>query len=1091
MVRPVAKTTKPKTKSTKAPASLVRALVDGLELADVAQQVSALHDELGALDGPRASAAAAQVLAETRKGAPVARAYLTMLAMSFAAGPSPQADLIVQHCATMERGRKVMKGAFVAIWRRAGDLRAVQAACANFERGMIDDPELLDIVVEVARRLGDDAALADGARRLERATRLRPLLAALAGAAPERARAAKQLAALTPDDRRHVWGRVVDAPRTYDQVVALAAVGALVDDPRVSDMCLSGAIAEMRYHGNDELVAAWKARVATGDDALVARLLGLFEWTALWATDDDQLEPYIRALAPASGRPEVFEQVEGALASEREVVREAVCAKWLQNDEARAAFDDQQIDTLVRMAVAIAEAGSDTSDRRAANRALFYVPHPGARRALMDALTNARTNRNKELRWNLYSGLEHIDHPDVLPFLVERLFVEREEFRALFSAIGHKLDGKAHAFVVDKLRARDGDANAIRAATLYADLLVDRNKPVAMLCELAAAVAGWKPKTTDDKRRLRYLLERATIAALDARRHSDARTLIAAARALPDSVYSDFIVLSRDDTTPRPLADGKQLVAALDSGALERQIADIRAQVAAARAAGKPVAADDVRLGALAGCKVAVRFVTDATTHEVWFWDATPTMHVYDGFEVVPTPCEVTLDGFRTGRGPALEAWIGARAIDDRALLMPGKKQTGWGREALLLGDRVLVFEAVTEKLDMWGRWQVEPTGFAFGDAAQARRFFELVANNPPNATRLDPWYVPGTGAIRRGYSSGEAKAKLAVLGRAIDGNLDPALPPLARNHASSEAAIAAMQAWEAQLLAAGGEIDAIWIDAEATRREDTVLAAFFEARYRDDDKGAAWHLRALDEIHAAVAEAGLASLVPDVEISVGPPATDGEIEAYQALVAETIPDPLAEVWREVGGGGFACARTTIRFLSPSELVAKRNSLRAALAKWVAANMKGSKLKAMQARLSDLDVVATVDGEPLILFDTRQSSGQGRCFASAGSDWWESALGWQIATDINAELKRELEMRIADVFRLRLGQRAGDKVRRIRLAKGDKKWDAVVDGSELLTRTATARSPGKPSIKRLATPEAAAKAFDAAVAAARAKGYRK
>src|SRR5262245_31957361 len=159
MVRAAAKTTKPKPKSakvarpTKQAASLQRSLVDALALADAAQQVSALHDELDGVDAPRASAAAGQALAGTRKGTPVARAYLTMLAMSFAAGPSPQADLIVQHCATMERGRKVMKGAFVAVWRRAGDLRAVQAACANFERGMIDDPELLDIVVEVSRRL--------------------------------------------------------------------------------------------------------------------------------------------------------------------------------------------------------------------------------------------------------------------------------------------------------------------------------------------------------------------------------------------------------------------------------------------------------------------------------------------------------------------------------------------------------------------------------------------------------------------------------------------------------------------------------------------------------------------------------------------------------------------------------------------------------------------------------------------------------------------------------------------------------------------------------------------------------------------------
>src|SRR5262249_9494663 len=292
-------------------------------------------------------------------------------------------------------------------------------------------------------------------------------------------------------------------------------------------------------------------------------------------------------------------------------------------------------------------------------------------------------------------------------------------------------------------------------------------------------------------------------------------------------------------------------VAALESGELERELADAKARSAAARAARTPVAADDEQLGALAGCKVAVRFVDDPQAHEVWFWDPTPTMHVYDGYEIVPTPCEVTLDAFRKNHAPALRAWIGERTIDDRAVMLPQKKQTGWAREVLVLGDRVLVFEAITEREDMWHQWKVEPIGFAFADRAAAWRFFELLARNPPNATKIDSWYVACGGAVRRQYHLSGARAKLAVLGTLIDGDLDPALPALARSHPSADAAVAALTEWEAKLLAAGGQTLAIWIDAEATRPEDTVLAAFLEARYRDDKRSAAWHLRGLDEMMA------------------------------------------------------------------------------------------------------------------------------------------------------------------------------------------------------------------------------------------------
>lgn len=239
-----------------------------------------------------------------------------------------------------------------------------------------------------------------------------------------------------------------------------------------------------------------------------------------------------------------------------------------------------------------------------------------------------------------------------------------------------------------------------------------------------------------------------------------------------------------------------------------------------------------------------------------------------------------------------------------------------------------------------------------------------------------------------------------------------------------------------------------------------------------------------------AIAEAGLAPLVPDIQVRIGPPATRAEIAAYEALLPEPLPDALVQVWREVGGGGFSSSETTVRFLSPSELVAARSGLRSALGFWIEHHLKGAAKQAKLAMLDDLDVLATRDDVPLILFDTRQRQRDGRCFCSADGDWWEASLGWQIATDINVLLHAQLQRRLPDVFRLKLGQRVGDNVRRARLEKrGDKVWEAVVDGSQLLVRS-TGKTFFRPTIKQLASPEAAAKAFDAAVADARKKGFR-
>jgi hypothetical protein len=806
-----------KAKPAKLPVAVLRELEAALERTTPALQVQGLYETLAKL-GASAPAAAAQLLAKKRKGHPLGRAYLAALGDDDKA--SEAANELVQHCATMERGRKALRGAFVSVWRKATDIAAIDEACKNFERGLLDDPEVLDAAVDAAAKLGDTAAATSLAGRLERAQRLRPLLADLVATAPRRARAKQQLAALPALDRRHVYARVLDSPRAYDQELAVDAVRVLADDPAVTDMALSSAILDMRHHGNDKLVATWKARVAAGDAALITRLLGLFEWTALWATDDDQLEPYIHALYPAGGRPEVFASVEHALAGNSTVVRQAVLADWLRVGDAVRAFDDAQIDKLVRMTVTIAEAGGDSDNRRAANRALSSTSHAGARHALMDAVRNASTANNTELRASLYAGLTSITHGELLAFLVERMFVEREEYRALLSAIAPKIDGQANVRVLGTLVERAGDAAAIHAATVYADTLLHEKRSLRLLLDLARVVIGWRPTTNDDARRLRYLFEQATVAALDLVRPDDARTFLARARELPESPYSDYLVKARDQKTPAALSDAatKKRIAALETGALDEEIAKARTAAEAARAAGKPIAASDALLATLAGCKVSGRFFEDRDSRVVWFFDEVGALHAYDGYSVGAPACQITGAGGVGIAAQGMAAFIaGHPMIDERALFFDAK--TPRAREIIRLGDRLLVLDGADR--DEHDQIRMPALGLRFASTAEARQMFErLVANPPARIKRVDPWFVAGSGAVRRTYDYRDDDVRLAVLDREIDGELDGSFPPLARDHATGDAAIAAMEAWETRVLAAGGRLTHLSIDKETRRRK-------------------------------------------------------------------------------------------------------------------------------------------------------------------------------------------------------------------------------------------------------------------------------
>lgn len=358
--------------------------------------------------------------------------------------------------------------------------------------------------------------------------------------------------------------RAKRAPRAPSKTPA--AVLALADDPRVTDVTVAAELAALTPARKKQVVAAWVERVAAGEAALVTRLLAMFELAALACKDPDELAPFIEPLREVGGLSEVFSHVEEAFVSDRAAVREAMCTRWLADPRAQRVFDDLQIDKLVRCTVAVAEGDADTADRRAATAALRQVVHPGARDALMDAIRHARSDDNPELRASLYAGLVANRGRHLVPFLTERLFVERAEYGALVAAFGRVLDDGAQRYVMAALAARAKDPGAIHAATVYADTLA-RAKAKPQLVELARAVHAWQPASNDDARRLRHVLELGLAGALSLGRGDEVRALYARARQLPDSPYSDYHVLARDARTP----------ALLDEPRIRKQLASLDA----------------------------------------------------------------------------------------------------------------------------------------------------------------------------------------------------------------------------------------------------------------------------------------------------------------------------------------------------------------------------------------------------------------------------------------------------------------------------------------------------------------------------------
>jgi len=261
-----------------------------------------------------------------------------------------------------------------------------------------------------------------------------------------------------------------------------------------------------------------------------------------------------------------------------------------------------------------------------------------------------------------------------------------------------------------------------------------------------------------------------------------------------------------------------------------------------------------------------------------------------------------------------------------------------------------------------------------------------------------------------------------------------------------------------------------------------TTLADFFEARWRDDDQPASWHIGALPAMWASLQRAGVDA--QGCSLTVGPASGPNDVAAYVTSIANgAVPAELADSWREVGPFRATFGALTARWLSPREILAEREPLRARIG------------RSVRKAHPEMDVLALVNDKPALLFDPTQTAvprGEKVWYHMADGEPY-AVLGWIIAIRFTLELKRHLEDLVPDVHLARLDEPLPTDRAHVRLHKDDRYWEGLRYGARLMTRTGKPRALGKKPTKvtllELDNAAAASARLEKLAAAARKKGF--
>lgn len=718
--------------------------------------------------------------------------------------------------------------------------------------------------------------------------------------------------------------------------------------------------------------------------------------------------------------------------------------------------------------------------------ALYQFHHPGAQAFLLEALDDA-AERHADRRGagtvlshgqtveemletvvaNLYAAVRNLRTPESRTALVGRLHRERRSFWRMGNALGEIFSSEVHEGALEALR-RDPQPRAVAA---YAYALANFVKQSAPLLDLTREILG-RPLPPQDRGLLKYALHRGMLAGLEANDFGLVRQAHAAVQSIQEPPVSPEQLEGRRKSED-PFADpetARKLDAVL-SGKEDRAQEKNRRASAKAREARKPrLKISDEELGRLAGAGVLHRIFQDPDQGVLWFYDKESRFRYFDGFEVVDPPFKVVaVDG-----PPRLKAFLkGVKQVSDQA--------TWWGksgRDAVRYGDRLLLYGSQGD--------QPFRTGILCANEKEAKDLLDRLRACPPEGfVECKPWYVPGKGAVVREHEGFDYrfvhKGRIHWRGPAFRSN---------------EEAFAAYQNLQLEALRDGGaQCLEIGLQANTLEKEDQTAAEWMRGRVRDDNEDILWHLRSLPELRDYVERHGLGAAIPGFSIDVGKGVPDADLRAFEKVSEHKIPGELRAAWTEFGHAEWRLGARRMRFLSPKEVLAQRDALRAGKA-----GLDAVGLKAAGARLNRLDALV-VDGRDrvrIVLLDVPEP--EGRVFAEVPENPQplnpSNLLRWLVSVYFLLEFHDEL-VRVAPILkRLQYGQAFNPKesMRRFECTeKGSSKfWEVSLDekAGTAAVRYGRIGAEGSVDTKRYADGKEAKKAVDKLIAEKLKKGYK-
>jgi hypothetical protein len=866
------------------------------------------------------------------------------------------------------------------------------------------------------------------------------------------------------------------------ELAAWAAQQVIARDVGIS--LVADAFAQMDADTQSGVVGALAGVIDRADHPLIAILLACLDGPEPPPTDfGAQFEmkrakgAALIALAPWFQTPPLFDRLMAVV--ERPASGGVVDLFWakLFSPSEKASYvvgrlDAMQAERVARAMIATSLRHPSIHARNSAGHQLYRFSHHGAEQFLIDALTDyavrfaavkgpggvgldhGRTENDQleELVANLYAAVRGLKTPASREALIERLFAERRAYWRLGSAIGDVWSAEFHARVMELLAERR-DA---RAAGAYAYALHAFVKKGGPLVDLARLVREWQGDTEVARGFLHYALVVGIDAALAARDYDLVRLAHENAAWIAEPpLEPDAYARGREWHNPLETETVKAALAAALSGEAAAQRTALQAAAAAARAKGKPnLKIKDSELGQLANAQVEYRLLHDQNTGEIWFKDA-ETIRYFDGYDVpASAPFTARAIGFE---GAAAEL-SGATAIAERALWWDPRAEEF--RDAVRIGRHTLLSWGVNN-----GSFARFILGFA-DDPRAAAAFAQLRAYPARGYTESEAYYVPGMGAVMRTYAGGADPQRRTLW--VVDGILDGS------DLGSEAAAIAEHVKREVTWLAAGGVMSCLEWTEQRKRRTDLTVREWIKTRAFNDQRSAAWHVEALDEIGRYL---GAHAIAAPLETELAPPATPADIAAFAAARTQPVPVALDNLWRAIGGASWKLGERGMRLLSPLDVLARRPAARAAADAYLAKLAPAAAAKIAPLLRSFDVIVETLDGKPAT-FVADAALADDRVFTHANDHvnelWWEKSLGWMLATGLLADLEDAIATAAPAVERLKYGQTA-QAVKKAAVKKAAAKKPAV---KKPAAKKPAAKKPAvkKPAPKKPAGKKPAAKA---------------